>query len=97
SCSEFQTAKHEVFRVTSPRPCGERSPGEATGSRECAPDDRLREVGRVRGSLRVHSPWREPLILTFSPRKGGEKDKRQDSAFPRRNSPELCLKNVPRQ
>jgi hypothetical protein len=47
----FQTAKREAFEVTSLRPCGERSPGEATRSRECAPDDRLREAGRVSGSI----------------------------------------------
>ena len=29
----FQTAKREAFEVTSPRPCGERSSGEAQRSR----------------------------------------------------------------
>jgi hypothetical protein len=56
----------------------------------------LRSEFRVRGSLREHSPWREPLTPP-SPRKGGARETREHgSAFSRRDAPERCLNFCPR-
>src|SRR5260221_7779187 len=63
-------------RLTSPA-CGERSDrlGDANGSRERAPDDRLRIVRCDPGegdSPRIRYSWRQPLTPTLSPQGRGE-------------------------
>ena len=59
----------------------------ATGSRECAPDDRLREAIHSGAANR-----RVDCFGRFAPRNDGK----HSSAFSRRDAPELCTNHAPR-
>ena len=54
---------------------------QANGSRECAPDDRLREAIHVAAKLK------SGLLRRFAPRN----DVEYDSAISRREAPEVCV------
>src|SRR5216110_1421566 len=63
---------------------GRRSPGDANGSRECAPDDRLRIVRRAPGegdSPRVELAERAPHPNPL-PANSGERENRSAAAAP---------------
>src|SRR5438270_1033541 len=64
----------------------------ATGSRECAPDDRLREAIHLAARLKSGLLRRFRLrSLSYGGQVAPRNDVEYDSAIPRREAPEVCV------